>query len=958
MALGYVVRRSPFGREAVWPEKQAVVPPPLTQWLVDADAMLTKVAAELPLMQPGVVKQLMAGTAAGKTTKLPPHLAIELETVILVLVPEVGQARSVANYVSRISVGTRLEGKIFELTSSPMKTTVTPAVYYAATGDFLALLCAKPHLMTWMGVTVIIVDESHSIRPEYSILRKLIAVGALGNVKLLFASATAASDVSKEDGARRQMVSFEPGPSSPDKSMDKNNPGHYSRIRNRTMCFVANDVEARAWYRYYVDHDVPSYIFGYASRGSSLEPLVKFLAENMVCAVLTTSILETSYTFNIDVVIDHGYTSRPQWDTASGIIHVLRIPVTKSQKVQRAGRVGRIVPGIAYSAEISTSQEVSPDDPEIAAYTYLWSRMFNLQIRDPVVSVFHSLFGSLTREVIGFMLTCALPPLVTLSYLDDGGVYAGWPAGFRPLVTTKDTPPTSDRSNTDRVIDWKIRVLPPVTDGDEGMREYKSRMELHYPYNVLAMHLWEAYDAGDDFDDAVSVAVTVHNGMSLQRSTRKKGRKSQAIPPVPEIPAEHRVTRAITQYTAANTIVVPRREKPSEVFQRAESSRASTVIRPVKQPYHAPVFDDEIEEEPQVVDVARIEKWVDGSIRRNTNSSSGSSKRDKKIRKVSAKKHWRDTLYPFEERLLTEFLQNSAVTSKDKKRVNDLLNHKVQYGSLSPHTTSLIDKQEAYFLSILRVHNFALVRLLQRMVDKKPTIFESLFNSNTASESIETYAHDTALLLVMCEHVGHYVGVDANKKHSGFDPVEEHVSARAIAEQALQMGPQSVVTKIARMMDSAAPISGVDEYGGCVKGQGWAMNGRQFCALHVWSSVPARIQSTWLIDAGQVLDLDDDVFVCEMETDTLVDWRLPTDGEFVYVVIADVARSKMRVYGFNVIYVSRTCVYMAGVMSAGFSGALVVAANDGCVVGMYVGEHMRVHGKPYSRCVSVEKILC
>ncbi|HTL80117.1 MAG TPA: ATP-dependent helicase HrpB, partial [Bacteroidia bacterium] len=65
--------------------------------------------------------------------------------------------------------------------------------------------------------------------------------------------------------------------------------------------------------------------------------------------VLATSIAETSLTIEgITVVVDCGYSRVPRFDPASGLTKLQTIRVTKDAADQRAGRAGRLGPGVCY----------------------------------------------------------------------------------------------------------------------------------------------------------------------------------------------------------------------------------------------------------------------------------------------------------------------------------------------------------------------------------------------------------------------------------------------------------------------------------------------------------------------------------------------------------------------------------------------------------------------------------
>ncbi len=65
--------------------------------------------------------------------------------------------------------------------------------------------------------------------------------------------------------------------------------------------------------------------------------------------VLATSIAETSLTIEgIKIVVDCGYSRVPRFDPGSGLTRLETIRVTKDAAEQRAGRAGRLGPGVCY----------------------------------------------------------------------------------------------------------------------------------------------------------------------------------------------------------------------------------------------------------------------------------------------------------------------------------------------------------------------------------------------------------------------------------------------------------------------------------------------------------------------------------------------------------------------------------------------------------------------------------
>jgi ATP-dependent helicase HrpB len=84
--------------------------------------------------------------------------------------------------------------------------------------------------------------------------------------------------------------------------------------------------------------------------------------------VLATSIAETSLTIEgVSVVIDSGYSRVPKFDPRSGLTRLDTIKVTRDAADQRAGRAGRLGPGISYRLwnESTHHHLVAQRSPEI-----------------------------------------------------------------------------------------------------------------------------------------------------------------------------------------------------------------------------------------------------------------------------------------------------------------------------------------------------------------------------------------------------------------------------------------------------------------------------------------------------------------------------------------------------------------------------------------------------------------
>jgi len=84
----------------------------------------------------------------------------------------------------------------------------------------------------------------------------------------------------------------------------------------------------------------------FAAQRAAIAPVVKGEARKIV---LATSIAETSLTIeDIRVVVDAGRARRARFDPGAGMSRLVTERVTRAEATQRAGRAGRVAPGICY----------------------------------------------------------------------------------------------------------------------------------------------------------------------------------------------------------------------------------------------------------------------------------------------------------------------------------------------------------------------------------------------------------------------------------------------------------------------------------------------------------------------------------------------------------------------------------------------------------------------------------
>ena len=86
--------------------------------------------------------------------------------------------------------------------------------------------------------------------------------------------------------------------------------------------------------------------------------------------ILATPIAETSLTIEgVCAVVDSGYARAPQFDPKSGLTRLSTVRISRASSEQRAGRAGRMAPGVCYRLWSETTQRglVPHATPEIRA---------------------------------------------------------------------------------------------------------------------------------------------------------------------------------------------------------------------------------------------------------------------------------------------------------------------------------------------------------------------------------------------------------------------------------------------------------------------------------------------------------------------------------------------------------------------------------------------------------------
>lgn len=332
---------------------------------VPVDTILPELAEALTLASRAI---LVAPPGSGKTTRVPLFLAKKIDGKILVLEPRRLAARSASRHMAHmlgqavgehVGYSVRLESKVSGQTRVELITE----------GILTRRLLADPELH---GVGCLIFDEFHerSVHGDFGLALCLEAQQALRpDLKLLVMSATLEVDALAEFLApcpiiqakgRIWPVDIRYSPPSPSAGQ-RPDPARTTADAIRralaeesgsVLAFLPGTGEIRR---------TAEFLAGHLPVGTQLYPLYGDLppAEQDAAiapaqpgqrkVVLSTALAETSLTIEgVRVVIDGGFARTARHDAATDMNRLVTERVTQAGADQRAGRAGRIEPGVCY----------------------------------------------------------------------------------------------------------------------------------------------------------------------------------------------------------------------------------------------------------------------------------------------------------------------------------------------------------------------------------------------------------------------------------------------------------------------------------------------------------------------------------------------------------------------------------------------------------------------------------
>lgn len=335
---------------------------------------------------------LKAPPGAGKSTRLPLELLASRSKAIrggarfgriIMLEPRRLAARNIANYLSK-QLGERVGETVGLRVRGESKVSKATQLEIVTEGVMTRMLQQDPELK---GIDLLIFDEFHerSIHADTALALALEVQEALrDDLKLLVMSATLDADALKGLLPDAGYIESD-GRCFPVEYRYKSVSDHYQlleRCCRETLQLLAVESGSILIFlpgageikrladmltEHVADNVLISPLFGQLSNAQQQQAIMP-APKGQRKVVLATNIAETSLTIEgIRLVVDCGLERIALWDPKTGISRLEQVRIAQSSAEQRAGRAGRLEPGICvrlYSEEQLSRQPMTPQ-PEI-----------------------------------------------------------------------------------------------------------------------------------------------------------------------------------------------------------------------------------------------------------------------------------------------------------------------------------------------------------------------------------------------------------------------------------------------------------------------------------------------------------------------------------------------------------------------------------------------------------------
>lgn len=335
------------------------------------------------------VAVVQAPPGTGKTTLVPPAVAVAVEGRVVVTQPSRIAARAAARRLAHL-LGEPVGETVGYAVRGDRKTSRRTRVEVVTTGLLLRRIQHDPELA---GVGAVVLDEVHERHLDADLtLALLVDVRANLRDDLVLIAMSATVEAERTAGLLASVeepapVVDVPGALHPVQSMWSSAPPGVRRTDDRGITPAFHDHVASTVRRALAEHegDVLVFVPGVAEVDATMRRLhdvdadVRPLHGRLPGAeqdralsegprrrvVVSTAVAESSLTVpGVRVVVDAGFSREPRTDHRRGLSSLVTVAVSKAAAEQRAGRAGRLGPGAVLRCWSKEEHARLADHPE------------------------------------------------------------------------------------------------------------------------------------------------------------------------------------------------------------------------------------------------------------------------------------------------------------------------------------------------------------------------------------------------------------------------------------------------------------------------------------------------------------------------------------------------------------------------------------------------------------------
>src|SRR5690554_3908848 len=305
---------------------------------------------------------LVAPPGSGKTTWVPLQLLGSVEGKVVVLEPRRLAARAAARRMASL-LGESVGGTVGYVTRHDRAVGPATRIEVVTEGVLTRRLQADPSLT---GVSLVVFDEVHerNLQTDLGLALTLdVRRGLRPDLRMLLMSATIDAAAFSEllGGAPVVEASAESFPVDvrwdPPPPRTRDLESHVARVVRRALGETEGDVlvflpgmtEIRRVQERLVDVLADVRILHGSLPPAEQDRAIAPSEPPFRKVVLSTDIAESSLTVEgVTAVVDTGLARAPRFDSRTGMTRLRTVPISRASADQRAGRAGRLGPGVAY----------------------------------------------------------------------------------------------------------------------------------------------------------------------------------------------------------------------------------------------------------------------------------------------------------------------------------------------------------------------------------------------------------------------------------------------------------------------------------------------------------------------------------------------------------------------------------------------------------------------------------